>query len=520
MPADEAIPAHIQAFYKASTYPHPVNNISMIQTHASWVFLTGEFAYKFKKPIDFGFMDFSTLAKRKYYCDRELILNRTFSAQLYLEVLPVHQIGTTFNLNGAGKLVDYCLKMVQFKQSDLLDKKLAALAFQPQWMDQLAEDVAGFHHQAEIYPTDMSPADASPIYAASTDTFDHVSCLADHLRDNLAIASQYPELGIDGQTLDTLLGFSNTERVKQQQTLIHRQLDRHIRRCHGDLHFRNITLWQGRPCLFDCIEFNDQYSIIDSMNDIAFLLMDCDAHARPDLGMRFLSRYLECSNDYAGLSLLPLYLFYRAGVRGKVNCILANELADPAQRQAQWAQARHYFELAERYTHHPTPALFAMGGLSGSGKSHLSLLGCGIESAIIIRSDAVRKRIASHYPDLELYGSEMHGHTYQAMFDAAQITLQAGYSVILDATFLHPDSRQQAHDLAHRCKVALHFYWLDIDTAQLQENIRHRQERGHDISDADLNVLALQLKEYQRPSESWIHWLDANDCWPRVNKVT
>jgi len=496
------IPLHIQAFYRPDTYPHPVEHVDMIQTHASWVFLTGAFAYKFKKPVDFGFMNFSTLAKRRYYCTQELKLNRRLAPELYLDVLPVYQDGTSFNLYGAGNIVDYCLKMVQFEQSCLLDQKLARHKLAPQWMDTLATDVARFHAHAEINN------DAQ---------FDHGALLGDHIRDNLAMAGQCHGLAMEPAELAALSTFANNVLKGKQVELTRRQRDHHIRHCHGDLHFRNITMIDGHPTLFDCIEFNDAYRIIDTMNDIAFLVMDCDAHGRPDLGMRFLSRYLEHSGDYSGLNLLPLYLFYRAGVRGKVACILANELSKEKQ-PPQWQEARRYFELAASYSQATAPTLFAIGGLSGSGKSYLALLGCGKEHAIIIRSDATRKRITTDFPDLALYGQAMHIHAYAAMFDAARICLKAGFSVILDATFLHPDSRRQLSELAGECAVPMQCFWLDIKTDILRNNILRRQQSGHDISDADLSVLDLQLAEYQRPPEPWIRFLTSNRSWPAINR--
>jgi len=496
-------PPHIQSFHRAETYPYPVNDIEMIQTHASWVFLSGGFAYKFKKPVDFGFMDFSSLEKRKYYCEQELKLNRRLAPGLYLNVLPVYQHGHVYDFKAPGKIVDYCLKMLRFRQSDLLDKKLQQDKFDPQWMDQLAEDVSRFHHQTDI----------------NTDSaFNHASLLIRHLQDNLAIAREHP-LAIEPEYLHTLSTFMSTELEAQQSLLKQRQVELHIRNCHGDLHFRNITLINGRPTLFDCIEFNDAYRIIDTMNDVAFLVMDCDAYSRPDLGMRFLSRYLEFSGDYEGLALLPLYLLYRASVRGKVACILADELPTE-QQQPQWHEARKYFELATSYTQPAKPALFVIGGLSGSGKSSLALLGCGTQRAVIIRSDATRKRIASSYPELEQYGRDMHIHTYNAMFDAARIVLKAGFSVILDATFLHPESRSQARSLAKECGVLLHFYWLDIDPEILKNNIRHRQQSGHDISDADLDVLRHQLADYHRPQENDICFLTSSDTFPAVEITT
>ncbi len=492
------MPKHIQAFFKPESYPHPVNKVEMIQTHASWVFLSGAFAYKFKKPVDFGFMDFSTLAKRKYYCEQELKLNRRTAPAMYLDVCPVYQHGETCNLNGPGEVIDYCLKMTRFEQSGLLEQLLLHGKLQTQCMDELAKEVAHFHAHAKVN---------------NDSKFDHTTLLADHIGDNLAIAAQHISLAIAPADLATLSAFADTALRDKQAALQQRQNEKHIRHCHGDLHFRNITLIDGKPTLFDCIEFNDAYRIIDTMNDVAFLVMDCDAHAHPDLGMRFLSRYLEYCGDYAGLELLPLYLFYRASVRGKVACILADELS-PGQQQPQWQEARRYFELALTYTKPGMPRLFAIGGLSGSGKSHLALLACGKERAIIIRTDALRKRIAVNFPALELYGKQMHIHTYKAMFDAACTALAAGFSVILDATFLHPDSRRQAHELAKKRNVPLHFYWLDMDESTLRKRIEKRQHSATDISDADLSVLDLQLIEYQRPDEAWIQFLSSNEKWP------
>ncbi len=497
-------PPHIQAFSRPDTYPHPVEHLEMIQTHASWVFLTGAWAYKFKKPVDFGFMDFSTLEKRHYYCNQELRLNRRLAPALYLDVLPVYQHGESFNLSGPDVIVDYCLKMVQFDQRNLLDRKLARHELKPAWMDMLANDVASFHACAEV---------------CSNPEIDHAALLEDHIRDNLAVANRHQPRAASPATLQKLADFGRSELKEKQADLIQRQHDRHIRDCHGDLHFRNIALIDGRPTLFDCIEFNSAYRIIDTMNDIAFLVMDCDAHARPDLGMRFLSRYLEQSGDYAGLQLLPLYLFYRASVRGKVACMLADELPE-AQQAPQWQEAQRYFELAASYgaasyDRGNSPTLFAIGGLSGSGKSHLALRGCGIKRAIIIRSDATRKRIAGDSPELDLYGQQMHIRTYAAMFDAARICINAGFSVILDATFLHPDSRRQCRELAEACTVPMQFFWLDIPVDQLKANILRRQQSGHDISDADLRVLDLQLAEYQRPDEPWVQFLTSNRSWPR-----
>jgi len=248
--------------------------------------------------------------------------------------------------------------------------------------------------------------------------------------------------------------------------------------------------------------------------------MDCDARARSDLGFRFLARYLEFSGDYDGLAVLPLYLSYRAGVRGKVACLLSDDQGiDADEKSRQSTEATRYFNLAESYTLSSRPRLFAIGGLSGSGKSHLALLGCGIERAIIIRSDATRKRIACNHKQHDLYGAEMNIKTYQAMFIAAETVLAADFSVILDATFLHREDREHIRYLAASAHVESWIFWLDVNKAILRKHIRQRMHSNKDVSDADLHVLDMQLADYQRPQESDICFLSSADEWPVVRKT-
>lgn len=471
----------------------------MIQTHISWVFLSGEYAYKVKKTVNLGFVDFSTLEKRYHFCQQELILNQRLVPEIYLAVLPIYHPGNCFSLTTPGPIVDYCLKMRRFQQSDLLNRRIQTGSIKPYWMDQLAEQIATFH-QAQA--------------AVQASCLDHSALLCRHIQTNIEVAARHMPDALAQKTLARLSAYAGTALHTQTAQLLERQQQGHVRRCHGDLHLRNITVINEQPRVFDCIEFNDEFATIDTMNDIAFLVMDSDAVKRTDLGMRFLSRYLEYTGDYAGLALLNLYLFYRAGVRGKVACLLADELTDTHEQHASMQEARHYFALASAYSQPPTPQLFAIGGLSGSGKSHLALLGCGRARAIVIRSDATRKRLARHTPELPLYGMEMTALTYHAMLEAARTALLAGFSVILDAAFLRTEERLQVSKLADDCQLICTFFWLTIDQMLLRKRIRERQLAGNDISDADLDVLELQLATYRPANEAWIHHLSSSDRWP------
>jgi len=491
----------IKAMMQPDFYPHPVSQIQMLQTHISWVFLTGQYAYKLKKPLDLGFLDFTSLEKRRFFCEQELSLNQRLTPAIYLEVLPISQAGDAYQLGNGDNIRDYCLKMLQFSQNDLLDRRLDSGSFDPAWMDVLAKDIATFHAAAET--------------SRKIQAFGDTHFLHEHIMANLHVAEEQTGTVIESDQLNAIRQFSKTFIHKHAKDFAMRQREGCIRDGHGDLHLKNMALFQGRPMVFDCIEFNDEYRMIDTMSDVAFLIMDCDARGHPDLGFRFLSRYLEFSGDYDGLKLLPLYLSYRASVRGKVACLLSGDKGiDADQKTLQRAEALHYFSLAESYAVSTQPRVFAIGGLSGSGKSHLALLGCGTERAIIIRSDATRKRIAGNHRQSDLYSPEMNAETYETMFRAAKAALAAGFSVILDATFLRQKDRERIRALAKSENVKSRIFWLDVDEPDLHKHISQRMRAKKDVSDADLDVLDMQLAHYKRPGEADIHFLPSAKEWP------
>ncbi|OIO68636.1 MAG: hypothetical protein COW19_02670 [Zetaproteobacteria bacterium CG12_big_fil_rev_8_21_14_0_65_55_1124] len=494
-------PPLIQAMLREDFYQHPVEEVRLLQTHASWVLLTGSFAYKVKKPVNFGFLDFSTLDKRHHFCEEELHLNRRLAPKLYLDILPIGYEDGSFKLGGTKDIRDYCVKMRQFADSDLLSERINNTAFDTAWMDVLARNIANFHAQA-------TQNDA-------INTFGAPRYLLSHIDASLNTALHHPE-AIKAELIHDLRRLCMQQTKHLVDIFAQRIADARIRDCHGDLHLGNIALYDGKPTVFDCIEFNPEYRAIDTLNDAAFLVMDCDARGHADLAFRFLSRYLEFSGDYSGMPLLPLFLSYRAGVRGKVACLLAEDAATGKnEKQTKLEEAARYFELAATYLKpSTTPCLYAVGGLSGSGKSHLALLGCGIARAIIIRSDATRKRIAGIHLELDLYSEEMHRHTYQAMFDAAITLLSTGWPVILDATFLSMDERQRARNTANASGVPFRFAWIDASEDKLKEHIHRRMQKGANISDADIPVLEMQLTHYHRPEEQDIHFLPSANAWP------
>ncbi len=492
----ETLPPAVRSMYDPGTYPHPVEDIRLVQTHISWVFLTGAWAYKIKKPVDFGFLDFTTLERREHFCRRELELNRRFAPEIYVDVVPLCFDGHRYRIQGKGDMVESCLRMRQFREDDLLLHRVRQRRFDPAWMDLLAEDIAAFHEQAR---------GLHDIQAGRR--------LFEHLRDNIRVARERVPHAVDEATVTSHARFIQRSEREKFGELDERERQGMVRDVHGDLHLRNLVLFGGRPTPFDCIEFSDEFRCIDVLNDVAFLVMDCEAQHIMGAGYRFLSRYLEHTGDHAGLGLLPLYLFYRATVRAKVACLQSGQ---QRQQKRLYDEARAYFRLASSYIEPQKPSCFAIGGLSGSGKSHLAIKACDRRRTIVVRSDATRKRLAKARPDLPLYGGQMTALTYEQLIEDALAAARAGFDVVMDATFLERTWRELARERFRRHGLALQFFWLDVPEEILRRRIRERMAAKRDVSDADLSVLEMQLARYKRPEEGDIRFLQGSHAWPET----
>jgi len=495
---ESALPLLIQAMMQPGFYAHPVGKVTLLQTHISWLLLAGDYAYKVKKAVNLGFVDFSSVALRGHFCHQELRLNRRLAPALYLEVMAIGCQSGEFVMPTDGEAVEYCLQMRRFDQHDLLQQRLQDGALDPRWIDDVARQIATLHRRG------MGNCEVNAAQTAAT--------LWQQMRDNLLVAGNHLCGEDDGALLKRLDGQRMAWKKRLGKLLATR--DGYICDGHGDLHLRNIALYQGAPCIFDCIEFNSAFRTIDTMNDLAFLWMDCRFQGRDDLAFRLLSRYLERMDDDAGLALLPLYASYRAGVRAKVACLRSSAPSLSAvEQEASIEEACRYLQLAARCAQQTEPSIYAVGGLSASGKSTLALAGCGIAQAVVVRSDATRKALAHRFPDLPLYGNAMGARTYAAMLERAERIVDSGYSVILDATFLQPASRDAVRGLAQRLGVPCHFLWLELPAERLRQRILARQQAGNDISDADLAVLEQQLLHYTPPQEDGIQRLSGGS-WP------
>jgi aminoglycoside phosphotransferase family enzyme/predicted kinase len=470
-------------------YPHPVRRVELIQTHISWVLLTGSYAYKIKKPVNLGFLDFTTLAARRHYCEEELRLNRRLAPDIYLDVVPITGTAQRPAIAGDGPAIEYAVKMTEFAQSALLDNALPRGEAGPATIEQLARKIADFH--AQLAPQDSAPGhDANAtVLAPARENFEQMLPLLDAPAD---IA-----------TLTAIRDWTLREYGARTAQFQHRYAEGCVRECHGDLHLGNIVLLDGAAIPFDCIEFNAALRWMDVMNEVAFLMMDLEAHGRRDLAFTFVGTYLETSGDYAGVRLLPFYVVYRAVVRAKINLIRAAQPGiTPAQRQRAMADYQRYITLAAAHTRRPRGAVVITHGLSGSGKTTLTRQLLATLGAVRIRSDVERKRLhglnalaqTGAATGTGIYAGKATARTYDRLLRHARSIAGAGLPVIVDATFLKHAQRAAFHALAVELGVPFAIVNVTATPAALRARVSARAARGGDASEATLKVLEAQIE--------------------------
>ncbi|HEY6094155.1 MAG TPA: phosphotransferase, partial [Gallionellaceae bacterium] len=348
----------LAALRAAAPYPHAVRQVRLIETHISWVLLAGSYAYKIKKAVDLGFLDFSTLAARRRCCEEELRLNRRLAPQIYLDIVPLGGSADAPVL-GAEPALEYAVRMKRFAGAGQFDRLLARGKLLPQHIDLLARRIAQFHAALPPAAPDSPYGSPSSICAAALQNFAQMRPL---LQDAGDLAS-----------LDALQHATTAACTALASVMAARRQQGRVRECHGDLHLGNIVLSHGQPLPFDGIEFNADLRWIDVINEVAFTVMDLQQYRRADLASRFLNGWLEESGDYAGLALLRFYVAYRAAVRAKVSAIrLAQAGLTARVRQQALAECRRYLALAQQAWQVNRPALIITHGLPGSGKTFFS----------------------------------------------------------------------------------------------------------------------------------------------------
>ncbi|NKD87406.1 AAA family ATPase [Haematospirillum sp. 15-248] len=478
-------PQDVVLAFLADPATHNGQAVERIDTHISTVFLSGDRAWKVKKAVTLPFLDFATCAMRHDACQAEVSLNRRTAPDLYLDVIPVTRNGNgDLMLGGIGEPVEWVIEMRRFPQDMLLSavaRREGGLSYN--MLLDMAEAISRFHSNAEIFPGRFGSKGVMSI-----------------LDRNHKATTPHCESGtgtpvLDPDSVSDLFGQLMTE-VRQLSPLLDaRSHSGQVRRCHGDLHLGNICLSENKTMLFDCIEFNELFSTIDVLYDLAFLMMDLlHCGYKPEASI-LLNAYLEWRNDLDGLAALPLFIAIRAQIRSFISASIAPHQSSPVAMQE---QARIYHREALAALQRPTPMIIAVGGLSGSGKSrcarHLAPHLGGAFGGIVLRTDVIRKRILDHDPYEHLppsaYTGEMSRKTYDTLYDDCRRVIADGLPVLADAVFAKQEERERIEALAHELGVPFIGLWLEADPEIAATRIENRKRTP---SDATVEVLHKQL---------------------------
>ncbi|MCX6841510.1 MAG: AAA family ATPase [candidate division WOR-3 bacterium] len=520
-PVNPTIQGRIAEMMDPSLYGKDVKRVRMLQTHTSWVFLTGTHAYKVKKPVNFGFLDYTALSARRFFCAEEFRLNQSLSPDIYIEVLPITESGGKLKLGGRGRVIDYCLAMKELPQDWIMTEQLRQGCVTFEHIDQIARSIAEFHARAER-GREVAQYGSSEIIRLNWD-------------ENFAQTMEFR-----GRTI-TYRAFDETKSAVERFIAGHRGLFRRrraggfVRRCHGDLHSKNIFIIEegsggqgsrgsgpnprtpeppnpGSVRIFDCIEFNPRFSCSDVASEVAFMAMDLDYSGRKDLANFFVERYLVHTKDAGMLRLLNFYKCYRAYVRGKVTSFNLNDPGIGAPDKAKARQtARRYFELSHRYAMglSARPKLVVMMGLPGVGKTYVARRLAERVDAFHLLSDSIRKQLLgipvgerrSDDYGKGIYKGNIGKKTYDEMMRRAQVFLSAGYSVITDATFLRDDLRSLARDVGAKVGAPVLFVFADCPERIVKSRLRRRANE-YAFSDANLDVYRAMKSRFKPPRAS------------------
>jgi aminoglycoside phosphotransferase family enzyme/predicted kinase len=482
------LPPLIKALLDPARYPEPAERVELVETHASWLLLAGDFAYKIKKPIVLPFLDYGTLEKRRLCCEAELRLNRRFAPQLYLAVVPIVGPPEEPRVGVAGRAIEFAVRMRRFAEAGRLDRLCARGQLRRQHVSDLAATVAAFHQQAASAPLPTPFGAPEQVLAPALANFDELGTLLPDAGEQLRLAR--------------LAEWTRAEHERLAPRFAARKAAGRVRECHGDLHLGNLVLIDDRVKLFDCIEFSEELRWIDVASEIAFTYIDLLDQNQPGLACWLVNEWLACTGDYDAPQVLRFYAVYRALVRAKVAAIRA------AQAGADLRPAQEYLELAERLAAPPVPHLIITHGVAGCGKSRAArrlLLRDQAAATLCLRSDVERKRLfglaatagSGSALDGGIYAREASELTYRRLYELAQELLAAGWSVIVDAAFLERSRRDAFRALATRAGLAFHIVAPQATPTQLRSRVRDRLAKGRDASEATLAVLAQQLARVQ-----------------------
>jgi uncharacterized protein len=487
----------IPELLRADAFAHPARDIRLVETHISWVILAGEFAYKLRKPVNFGFLDFTTLVQRRADCEAEIDLNRRLCPDVYLDVVDVVEGEEDGKLciGGKGRAVEPAVMMRRLPEAGMLPRLVERSDADRRLMERIASALSAFHASART--------------GSGVDEYGSIATIRENWAENFR------------QTHTELLNPLKAEAIRlyvdrflgERRDLLDRRLRMgRIREGHGDLHAASVCATRRAVYLFDCIEFNPRFRCADVVADVAFLAMDLEHLGRADLSEAFVGTYVRQSGDAELLSLLDFYKCYRAFVRGKVLAFrLADSRLDPTSRAKIAAEVRAYFDLAYAVAEPPAkPLLIVSMGLPASGKSTLARGLAGRLGAIHLSSDFTRKHLVGLRPNVHridafeggIYTRTMSRRTYASMRKQATRWLRRGRSVVLDATFGQPAERAALRHLARRLGVRTYFIVCRADEATLKDRLAARMTEPDATSDARLEIWPALRAGFVEPTET------------------
>lgn len=489
----------LKSLMKPDAYPEEVTSVELIQTHVSYIFLTDQHAYKIKKPVDFRFLNFSTIDRRRFYCNEEVRLNRRLCPDIYEGVVELRETSDGAAFHGTGAILDYAVKMKRLPAERMLDKLVVAGTVTPATLREVSRVIAAFHLTALTSP---SIAD-----------YGRLERIMYNWQENFEQTVIFENTTLPAHDREFIRSWVETFAAEHEAIFQQRVDGGFIRECDGDIHLENICLDDGAIHIFDCIEFNERFRCCDTAADIAFLLMDLDYHGRHDLAVDVIDEYVARTGDHALVALIDFYKVYRAFVRGKVESFRLNDSGiDPEEQALARQRAARYFRLARGYIERRRvmPSLFITCGLMGSGKSTLTAqlaFELGIAS---FNSDEVRKQLAGLSPCTPvrdafgggLYDRQSTEATYAELRRLAESQLQNGSSVIIDASFMHKNQRTPFILLAKRLSVPLVILHVVCSETELKRRLHERETEATSVSDGRVELLALQAAGFEAPDET------------------
>ena len=487
----------LTAMSRPGFYPHRPEKVDVVQTHISFIFIAGNEVYKVKKAVDFGFLDFTTIEKRKFYCEEELRLNRRLAPETYLGVVPIAEDATgALQMGEAGRIVDYAVRMKLLPRERMLGLLLAEGKVEPSIMDAIARKLTDFHRLAET--------------GGRIDEIGGMETIRRNHEENFAQTSDYLDVTIPRGRYDFIRAYVFDFLQREEPLLLRRAAEHRIRDCHGDLHLEHICVDNGIT-IFDCIEFNERFRFGDVAAEVAFLAMDLDYNGYPDWAEAFVVAYIRHAGDPDVRTLLNFYRCYYAYVRGKV---VGFRIKDPAigekERQEAGETAARYFDLAYTYAARPErPVLLLTAGLMGTGKSVLARGLAPRLGAEVIRTDVLRKELLKIRPSehrLEdfgrgIYSDEMSRRTYDRALEIAAEALGQKRSVIIDASYKRRAERLRAFAAAQ--KLNADFFLLECVCPEgiVKERLVARQKESADPSDGRWEIFLAQRNDFDPVKE-------------------